>query len=62
MTSASVTKVHYLNVRFKKELTLSTYQHVFFIIYGLFRINRIINDLVVFNVGPKLRNGPNNGL
>ena len=30
-----------------------------FIIYGLSRINRIINDLVVFNLGPKLRNGPN---
>ena len=30
-----------------------------FIIYGLSRINRIINDLVVFNFGPKLRNGPN---
>ena len=29
-----------------------------FIIYGLSRINRIINDLVVFNLGPKLRNGP----
>ena len=56
------------NFRFKKDLTLSTYQHVFFrkqvsrktkfIIYGLSRINRIINDLVVFNLGPKLRNGP----
>ena len=30
-----------------------------FIIYGLSRINRIINDLVVFNFGPKLRNGLN---
>ena len=30
-----------------------------FIIYGLSRINRIINDLVVFNLGPKIRNGTN---
>ena len=57
------------NFRFKEESTLLTYQHIFFrkqvsrktrfIVYGLSRINRIIKDRVVFNLGPKLSNGPN---
>ena len=61
-------RVTHPNFRFKEESTLLTYQHIFFrkqvsrktrfIVYGLSRINRIIKDRVVFNLGPKLRNGP----